>query len=179
MKTKQVILLLNILVWIIFVALCVEAGSILISSLVWLVMPNSSYHLFKWKALSALFGYDKGHFAAIIIVVSIVTILKAYLFYLIIKLMSNKNLKFSQPFSAEVNRLISWGSVCALFIGLFSKYGFEYAQWLSAKGISMPDAAALKLDGAEVWILMGVILFAIAQVFKRGVELQQENDLTV
>ncbi|MCF3111326.1 hypothetical protein LL912_21240 [Niabella sp. CC-SYL272] len=179
MKTKQIIQLLNVLAWIIFIALCVEAGAIMVSSVLWLILPGYAHHLYKWEDLSPLFEYDKGHFTAIIIVISIVTLLKTLLFYMVIKLMRNKNLKFARPFSTEVNRFILYGAVIAFFIGLFSKYGFKYAQWLFSKGVHMPDAADLKLDGPDVWILMGVILFVIAQGFKRGVELQQENDLTV
>lgn len=179
MKTKQIIQLLNILAWIIFVVLCVEAGAIIVSSIMWLAMPHNSRHIYKWEDLSALFEYDKGHFTVLVSIISIATILKAYLFYIVIKLMNNKNLKLSSPFSTEANRFILRGAIFAFFIGFFSKYGVEYAQWLSTKGLPVLDAAALKLDGADVWILMGVILFVIFQVFKRGIELQQENELTV
>lgn len=38
---------------------------------------------------------------------------------------------------------------------------------------------SLHLDGADVWLFMAVILFIIGQVVKRGVEMQNENDLTI
>jgi len=179
MKTKQIIQLVNILAWILFVVLCVEAGAIIVSSILRLAMPHHSGRLFKWADLSALFEYDKGHFIALIIMISMVTMLKAYLFFIVIKLMNDKTLTFSHPFNKKVNRFIFMGAITAFFIGVFSKYGFEYATWLSTKGLSLPDAAALKLDGAHVWLLMGIILFVIGLVFKRGIELQQEHDLTV
>jgi hypothetical protein len=37
----------------------------------------------------------------------------------------------------------------------------------------------LHLGGADVWLFMGVILYIIAQIFKRGIEIQAENELTV
>jgi hypothetical protein len=43
----------------------------------------------------------------------------------------------------------------------------------------MPDAESLHFGGADVWLFMGVTLFVIAQIFKRGIEIQAENDLTV
>ena len=43
----------------------------------------------------------------------------------------------------------------------------------------MPDTQLLHLGGADVWLFMAVILFIIAQIFKRGIEIQTENELTV
>jgi len=43
----------------------------------------------------------------------------------------------------------------------------------------MPDTQHLRLGGADVWLFMGGILFFIAQIFKRGIEIQTENELTV
>ncbi|GAB3006484.1 hypothetical protein GCM10027051_02230 [Niabella terrae] len=179
MKTKTILLLLNILAWILFVALCVQAGAIIVSSIVWLVMPESVDRLYKWNDLTVLFNYDHGHFTALVAIISIVTVLKACLFYLIIRLISDKQLSLSRPFSKQVQRFTLLGAVLALLIGLFSKYGVDYARWLTDKKIPIPDPAALELDGAHVWIFMAVILFVIAQVFKRGMELQAESELTV
>jgi hypothetical protein len=35
------------------------------------------------------------------------------------------------------------------------------------------------MAGADVWLFMGVTLFVIAQIFRRGIEIQTENELTV
>ena len=43
----------------------------------------------------------------------------------------------------------------------------------------MPDIQYLKFGGADVWLFMGIILLVIAQIFKRGVEIQSENELTI
>jgi hypothetical protein len=43
----------------------------------------------------------------------------------------------------------------------------------------MPDTQRLRLGGSDVWIFMSVILFVIAQIFRRGIEIQSENELTV
>ena len=47
------------------------------------------------------------------------------------------------------------------------------------QGMPMADLDALNLAGADVWLFMAVILFVIAQIVKRGIELQAENDLTI
>jgi hypothetical protein len=43
----------------------------------------------------------------------------------------------------------------------------------------MPDTQFLRLGGADVWLFMAVVLFIIAQIFKRGIEIQSENELTI
>ncbi|RZL33826.1 MAG: DUF2975 domain-containing protein, partial [Pedobacter sp.] len=35
------------------------------------------------------------------------------------------------------------------------------------------------LGGADVWIFMAIVLLLINQILKRGVELQNENNLTI
>ncbi len=70
-------------------------------------------------------------------------------------------------------------SYLSLAAGLFSWWGVKYADWLITKGIAMPDMQTLRLAGADVWLFMGVVLFVIAQIFKRGIEIQTENELTI
>lgn len=61
----------------------------------------------------------------------------------------------------------------------FSYWGIENTNWLIAKGVTMSNIESLRLGGADVWSFMGIILLVIAQVFKRGVEMQAENELTI
>ncbi len=66
-----------------------------------------------------------------------------------------------------------------LGIGLFSFWGAKYSEGLVNKGVKIPDLQYLRLGGADVWLFMGITLLIIAQIFKKGIELQNENDLTV
>jgi hypothetical protein len=43
----------------------------------------------------------------------------------------------------------------------------------------MPDIHYLRIGGADVWLFMAVVLMVIGQVFKKGIALQTETDLTV
>lgn len=85
----------------------------------------------------------------------------------------------SRPFSKEVGSFIFKISYLALLIGLFSFWGVKYTEWLIKQGVKMPDTQHLRLSGADVWLFMSVSLFVIAQIFKRGIEIQSENELTV
>jgi len=54
----------------------------------------------------------------------------------------------------------------------------KYCDWLTKKGVTFPDLQPV-LSGAGEFLLLGAIIFIIAQVFKRGIEIQTENELTV
>ena len=109
----------------------------------------------------------------------IVAVMRPLIFYLIIKVLHDKKLNLAQPFNNEVGLFIFRLSYLSLATGLFSWWGVKYAGWLTTKGVAMPDIQNMRLGGADVWLFMGVTVFVIAQIFKRGVEIQTENELTI
>ncbi len=70
--------------------------------------------------------------------------------------------------------LISQISQLALGAGILEIITAGYSKWLIKKGVSISESGG----GAEFLFLAGVI-FIIAEVFKKGVAIQTENDLTV
>ena len=171
--------ILYVLSWIIFVGVCIEAGGFMVNAVFALANPMVVKHLWQEVDLSDLFRYDHGYFFVITLIMSIVAVMRAWLFYLIIKILHDKKLNIAQPFSKEVGRFIFTISYVVLLIGLFSWWGVKYAEWLAKQGVKMPDIQYLRLGGADVWLFMSVTLFVIAQIFKRGIEIQTENELTV
>jgi len=129
--------------------------------------------------LSDLYTWDKGYFLVETLMMSIVAVMRAIIFYLIVKILHDKKLNMSQPFNKETGRFISKISYLALMIGVFSGWGAKYVQWFVRQGVKMPDIQSLRLGGADVWLFMGITLFVIAQIFRRGIEIQTENELTV
>jgi hypothetical protein len=179
-STKLILLILYILSWIIFVGICVQAGGFIFNAFFTMVLnPVGAKHFWQEVDLSALYYYDRGYFLIETSLMSIVAVLKAIMFYLIIKTLYPKKLSISQPFSKEAGRLIFQICYLVLFIGLCSYMGAKYAEWFVKQGVKMPDIKDLELAGADVWLFMSVILFVIAQIFKRGIEIQTENELTV
>lgn len=179
--TNQILKVLQILSWIIFIGLCIEAGGIAVNTFITLFINPLGVKNF-WEGneyLSSLYQFDHGHFIVIALTMIIVTVLKAIMFYLIVKLFTDKKLKISQPFSLELRHFIIKQSYLALGIGLFSYSGFKYCVWLTKQGVESADLQTLQIAGADVWLFMAVILFIIVQIVKRGIELQKENDLTI
>jgi hypothetical protein len=178
-STKQMLRILLVLSWIIFVGVCIEAGGFIVNAFFALVNPIDVKYLWHEVDLSSLYHYDPGYFFAELLMMSIAAVLRAVLFYLIVKILHDKKLDMAQPFSQEVGRFILKISYVSFLIGLFSWWGVKYTEWLIKQGVKMPDIQYLRLGGADVWLFMGVTLFVIAQIFKRGIEIQTENELTV
>jgi hypothetical protein len=179
-STKQILKVLYILSWIIFIGVCIEAGGFIFSAFYTLMInPANAATFWEKNDLSALYKYDHGHFFVEALLISIAAVLKACIFYLLVKILQDKKLNISQPFSREVRLFIIKICCLAFGIGLFTSWGVHYTEWLVSKGVAMPDTEHLRLGGADVWLFMGVILFVIAQIFKKGIEIQTENELTV
>jgi hypothetical protein len=178
--TKQMLKILLVISWIIFIGVLIEAGGIFFNSIYTLAFnPDNAKYFWMEIDLSGLYAHDHGYFFVETLLMSIVAVMRAILFYLIVKILSDKKLNMSQPFTTEVGRFITHVSYLALGLGLFSGWGVNYAEWIISQGVNLPDIHYLRLGGADVWLFMGVTLFVIAQIFKRGIEIQSENELTV
>lgn len=178
--TKHLLTLANIVSWVIFAGLCIQAGAIIVHTVTTLTMPPEQAAKF-WKEinLTALYNYDQSQFITLASIIIIVTVLKAIMFYCIVKIFYSKKLTLSKPFDEVVRRLVSGIAFLALGIGLFSLWGEKLAGKLVARGVALPELQQLKLGGADVWILMSVTLFVVALILKKGIEIQNENDLTI
>ncbi|HZX72814.1 MAG TPA: DUF2975 domain-containing protein [Cyclobacteriaceae bacterium] len=179
-STKLMLRVLHILSWVIFIGVCIEAGGSIFSAFYTLAInPINAATFWEGNDLSSLYQYDQGFFLVETLLISIAGVMKAIIFYLIIKMLYDKKLSMAQPFNNEVRLFLIKGSCLAFGVGLFTAWGVKYTEWLVSQGIHMPDTQHLRLGGADVWLFMGVILFVIAQIFKRGIEIQSENELTV
>lgn len=179
-ESKHILTTVNIIAWVIFIGLCIESGGIIFNAFYTLFINPVGAKNFWMKAdLSAVFNFDKGYFIVVIVLMSIVSVLKALMFYLIIKIFHNPNFQFTQPFNRTLDKFISNLAYLSFGIGLFSIWGNRYCDWLAWKAISVPSLQSLRMAGGDVWLFMCAILFVIAFIVKRGVEIQTENELTV
>ena len=106
----------------------------------------------------------------------IISISKACLFYTVIRLMHKMDL--SKPFSSFVERQISKISYYTLSIGLLSYIAAEVTNNLMHHGF-VTDKLDQFWEDSQAFILMGAVVYIIATIFKKGVAIQNENDLTV
>ena len=83
-------------------------------------------------------------------------------------------LRLEKPFSEGVTALISHMSYVALGTGILALAAEGYTEWISRQGVDISK----NWNGGSFLLLAGII-FILAEVFKRGTELQSENELTV
>lgn len=179
-STQQMLKILYILSWIIFVGICIEAGAVIVYLVYTLSygLPAPGKLYFQGD-LSALYHFDYGYFVIETILMIIVTVMKAGMFYLIINILHSKKLNMTQPFNKHLGRFVFTLSYLTLLIGLISYWGVKYRKLFLEQHVAMPDIEQLGFGGADVWLFVSVVLFVIAHIFKKGIEIQAENDLTI
>lgn len=172
-NTKQILRITNVISWIIFVGLCVKAGAIAVTSGISLfVNPGAAADLHLRLDLSDLFNYGKEHYIMMVLLIILLTVLKAVIFYLVIRIFSD--LDINKPFSRNVAMLTRVISYVAFASGLIAMAANGYTEWLIGKGVSLQKDWA----GTE-WLFVAGIVFVVAMIFTRGVELQSDHELTI
>lgn len=172
-KTTRILEVLKVFSWIIYIGLCIATG-ILITSFILTVFvdPQMSKDYDIGNDLTNLYAYSKGHYIILMIMAISLSASKAGLFYKVIQLFSKLNL--THPFSESIASIILKISHKALEIGIVAIVANAYAEWLVKRGAIF----SLQLESNEFLFLAGII-YIVAQIFNKGIELQSENELTI
>ena len=171
-KTETILVIMNVLTWIIFIGLMIEAGAVLVSYGVSIINPKGLMKMYKGLDFYSLSQYDFWHYTGIISLKAAILIIEAYTAFLVIKVLSA--IKITNPFTMDVaQRLEKIAYTLILAWGAIMLYNGQL-KWLSK---DVPGLQENSLS-AELIFYAGLV-FVIAQVFKKGVELQTENELTV
>ncbi|MEN9349108.1 MAG: hypothetical protein RL372_86 [Bacteroidota bacterium] len=175
-KSAYIFKFLQVVAWFIFVGVCIEAGALAVNFVYSLWNPLVLKNLYNKLDLSAMYEQSQFVFFLMYIFILSISLLKAFLFYDVIKLVGKLDLQ--KPFSEFVSKQISRISSLSLTIGLLTVIASQVVKSISQKGFDVNQLNFYWTDG-EAFIFMAAILFIIATIFKRGIELQSENDLTV
>lgn len=167
---------LRIVAWVVFVGLCVQAGGLIVNFFFSLYKPEVVPRLYEKLDLSEMYEKSKYAFYSMYNLIIGIALLKAVLFYQVILLMHKLDL--SNPFNPEVAKRILRLSHFTLAIGLISYAGRQLAKNFMHKGFSVGDLNQFWSD-SQAFILMGAVIYIIATIFNKGVELQTESELTV
>ena len=167
---------LYIVAWLIFVGLSIEAGALVVNFFFSLYKPEFVQNLYQKLDLSEMYKASRAVYFGIYSFILAISILKACLFYIVINLMHKMDL--SKPFNTFVARQISRISYYTLFIGLLGYIARQFATNLMHHGFVTDNLTQFWPD-SQAFILMGAVIYIIATIFKKGVDIQNENDLTV
>ena len=167
---------LHIIAWMIFVGLSIEAGGLLVNFFFSLYKPEFVKNLYQKLDLSELYSQGQAAFFWMYSFILAVAVLKAYLFYIVVMLMHK--IELSKPFNSFVAKKITKMSYCTLLIGLLSYIARQSSKDLQRDGYAVENLDQFWAD-SQAFILMAAVIYVIATIFKKGVEIQNENDLTV
>lgn len=167
---------LKIVAWVIFVGLCIEAGGLVVNFIFSLYNPEFVSNLYQKLDLSEMYITSKSAFFSMYSFILIISILKAYLFYLLIVLVTKIDL--AKPFNSFVSKQISQISYYTFSIGLLSYLARQVAKNLQHRGYNIDMLNPFWAD-SQAFILMAAVIYVIATIFSKGVAYQEELEETV
>ena len=171
-RTEVILKIMNVLAWIAYIGLMVKAGSILFSYCYTIFKPEAARNFYEGQNL---YNFRVSHFWQYTLTVALRTIMpiiESYTAFLIIKVLSQ--IKLANPFTMEVARLLEKISFFILATWAVAVMYNSFATWLIKEYPGLP----LTMASGDSIFLAGVV-FLFAQIFRKGVEIQSENELTV
>lgn len=175
-KNNFVFIVLNIVAWIIFVGLSIEAGGLIVNFIFSVFKPEMVPNLYQKMDLSELYNRSQWAFYGMYSFVLVISILKSILFYVVIMLLLKLDLE--KPFNPFVSKQITQMSYFTFSIGLLSHIARESAKNLQHRGYEIDQLNQFWVD-SQAFILMAAVIYVIAAIFKKGIEIQSENELTI
>lgn len=175
-SNRFVFMFLSFIAWVIFIGLCIEAGALIVNFIFSLFKPEVIHNLYQKLDLSKMYKKSEWAFYGMYSFILVIAILKAVLFYVVVLLVIK--IDMSKPFSRYVSRQISLMSYFTLSIGLLSYIAQQTAKNLSHHGFEIDQLNTFWAD-SQAFIIMAAIIYVISNIFSKGVELQNENELTI
>ncbi|MBZ0199057.1 MAG: hypothetical protein K8H86_04255, partial [Ignavibacteriaceae bacterium] len=147
---------LKIIAWVIFVGLCIEAGGLVVNFIFSIYKPEFVQNLYQKLDLSEMYNRSKLAFYSMYSFGLVISILKAYLFYIVIKLVSEFDL--SKPFNNFVSAQITQISYYTFAIGILSYVARQSADSLLHRGFVTSNLNQFWAD-SQAFILMAAVVY--------------------
>jgi hypothetical protein len=171
-RTEQILSVLKIIAWVAFFGFVVQAGAYVISYVVSFSRPAGAQNLYMGIDLLELRNHSVFKYSTLIAAWVALLVMKANIWYRVARIISL--IKIESPFTLELTRKLEKISYLLFSISILGYLGSTFAGWLGEKAQQFQN----DWDAGE-FLFMAGLLFIVSQIFKRGVELQSENELTV
>jgi hypothetical protein len=132
-RNNLVFIGLQIVSWVIFVGLCIEAGAMIVNFVFSLFKPEFVQNLYQKLDLSQMYNTSKLVYFGMYGFILTISILKAYLFYVVVVLLHK--IDMLKPFSSYVAEQIKKISYITLEIGILSLIASETSQRMEHYGL--------------------------------------------
>lgn len=133
-------------------------------------------NLYSGLDLSQLKEFSNSEYSILVLCVISIIVLQAVMFFVILQIF--KHINFVSPFHERIEKLIFKLSLLSLGIGLLSKLTLGFSARYTSQGMNFPHLIE-HIGHGDAFLLFAGMLFFISILFKKGIELQTENDLTV
>ena len=172
-RTIQILKIMHILAWVTFVGLLIQAGSILVSYVISYFQPEAAQDLYQGLDLYNLRKFSFWHYTSTVSFMFAISGMKAFAAFLVIKVL--RTIKLANPFQKEVVRLLERISYLLIGTWAISIFYKEHSSWL----MKVVGPFQENWGNTGEFIFVAGIVFIFSQIFKRGVEMQSENELTI
>jgi hypothetical protein len=174
MKTKTILVILQVLAFLGGIGYSIQCGSQLLALAASFKNPDWAKRVYDaHQDLFILRNQSISSFVLVMLMVIAILAMKAFIWYRLANLLLR--LKMENPFSLMVASRLERVSYLLAGIWALSFIGRIYLDWLS-KTMAIPLTAISM--GDESFFIAG-IAYVFSQIFRRGVEIQEENQLTV
>ena len=170
-KTEKLLNLMRIFSWIVFIGLLIKAGSFVISYAVSIGNPEAAKDLYQGLDLYAYRMHNFSHYTLLVGSKIAFYIAQAYVAYLMINLLGKLNIL--KPFTIDVVKLMQ--KISYAIVGIWFIVIVHNAQ---IKMLENSDELVSTYISSD-FIFISALVYIFAQMFKRGIEIQSENELTI
>lgn len=171
MKTEKILKVANFFSWFAFIGLMIKSGAILVTYLLSLNNPEIAKNMYEGLNLYEYLNHSFINYTIIVFYKIILFAVEAYIAYLVIQLLKKLNLK--QPFNNYVYTLMQRISYGIFYLWIIAIVHNTHIQIIGKK-----HNFELSLFSSD-FVFLSLITFIFAQIVKRGIEIQSENDLTI
>jgi len=175
MKTKTILMVSKFLALLGGIWYSILCGSQLLTVIASFINPDWAKHTYDADLnIFSIREHSIGFYVYAMCLTIAVSALKALVWYVVFELLSK--LKLQTPFSLEVEKKLERIAYLLLGVWIVSSIFWKiYIYYLSkATGIQLPTN-----NSGDEYLFMAAMIYIISQVFKRGIEIQEENQLTV
>lgn len=171
-RTQKILRILGILAWAACFGLIVQGVSTFLSFIVSIQEAKASSNLYRGLDLSALREFSMLHYNLTVIYLVLIAFMKAAIAWMLAKALDT--VKAQSPFSEKMARVLERISLVLLCLAIISFVHNIHSTWLW-------KVSNLEIERGPLpeYLFMALLVYALSQVYKRGVEIQSENELTV
>ena len=171
MKTEKLLKIMKFFSWLAFIGLMIKSGAILVTYLLSISNAEVAKNLYEGMNLFEYRNYSFIHYSLIVFYKIILFAIEAYIAYLVIKLLQNLNIK--QPFNLDVQKCMQKISYSIFYLWVLAIVHNTHMQLIGKKHDFL-----MYLFSSD-FVFLSAIIFIFAQIVKRGIDIQSENDLTI